>query len=110
MAEVREYLYRIRPARPEMLSEGPTKEEAAIISEHFRHLEVLTREGVVLLAGRTLTTDESSFGIVVFRAEDEEEALRILAGDPAVKRGVMGAELFPFRVALMATPREYAAG
>ena len=55
------YLYRIQPVRPEMLLES-TPEEDAVIARHFAYLESLTAEGVVLLAGRTLTTDQGSFG------------------------------------------------
>jgi len=33
-----EYLYKIEPARVEMLSEGPTPEDAAIIAQHFDYL------------------------------------------------------------------------
>ncbi len=51
------------------------------------------------LAGRTQNTDDRAFGIVVFRAEDGPGARRIMDEDPAVLRGVMSAELFPYRVA-----------
>jgi hypothetical protein len=47
-------------------------------------------------------TDASSFGIVVFWAESDDAARRIVDADPAVAGGVMRAELFPFRVALRA--------
>jgi uncharacterized protein YciI len=56
---------------------------------------------VVILAGRTLNADESSFGIVIFRAASGEEAQAVMKADPAVQQGVMQAELFPYRVALM---------
>jgi uncharacterized protein YciI len=59
-------------------------------------------EGVVILAGRTLNGDDSTFGIVIFNAGSEEEARRIMESDPAVRQGVMRAELFPYRVALIA--------
>jgi uncharacterized protein YciI len=61
-----------------------------------------------LAAGRTLNTDESSFGIIIFRADSEEAARRIVADDPAVRGGVMRAELYPYRIALMAdeTPKQ----
>ena len=52
----------------------------------------------MLLFGRTLTTDASTFGIVIFRAESAEAARRIMADDPAVAAGVMRGEVFPFRV------------
>lgn len=97
-----EYLYRIQPVRPEMLSEGPDPEETRIVSQHFAYLNDLTEQGIVLLAGRTLNTDASSFGIVIFKAEDDNAARAIVHNDPAVKNRVMRAELFPYRVALMA--------
>ena len=46
----------------------------ARISAHYNYLKALTDQGVVILAGRTLNTDESSFGIVIFRADSEEAA------------------------------------
>jgi uncharacterized protein YciI len=84
-----------------MLSEGPTPEEERIVGDHYSYLKKLTDEGVVILAGRTLNTDETSFGIIIFRAESEEAARCIVADDPAVRGGVMRAELFPYRIALM---------
>ena len=98
----KQFLYRLHTTRPEMLKTGPTKEEAAVVEEHFEYLKNLTRKGVVILVGRTLTTDESTFGITIFRAESEEAAREFMNNDPAVKKGVMRATLFPFRVALMA--------
>jgi len=94
------FLYRIQPARPAMLTDGPDAREAAIIAQHFEYLQALTRSGVVLMAGRTLNRDERAFGIVVFAAESAARAREIMAGDPAVAQGVMRAELFPYRVAL----------
>jgi uncharacterized protein YciI len=96
-----QFLYRIQPTRAALLTEGPTPEEQAIVAEHFNYLKDLTAKGVVVLAGRTLNTDESSFGIVIFRAESETAARRIMNSDPAVAKGVMKATLFPYRVALM---------
>lgn len=100
-----QYLYRIRPTRLEMLTAGPTPEETAAVARHFAYLQDLTERGVVLLAGRTLTTDAESFGICVFRAEDETAARKVMEGDPAVAEGVMSARLFPYRVALKADDR-----
>jgi hypothetical protein len=39
MAE--QFLYRIRPTRFEMVSVGPTAEEAEIVSQHFNYLKDL---------------------------------------------------------------------
>lgn len=84
-----QYLYRIQPTRPAMLT------------EHFTYLQTLNTQGIVLLAGRTLNTDITSFGIVIFEAENDESARQVMENDPAVCQGVMKAELFPYRVALM---------
>jgi uncharacterized protein len=97
------FLYKIQPVRPEMLSIGETPEEEQIISEHFNYLKDLTEGGVVLLAGRTLNTDQSCFGIVIFRAGSEQEARRIMLEDPAVRQRVMRAELYPFGISLSGT-------
>lgn len=102
MPDSREYLYRIQPTSPDMLRSGPTAPEEAAISEHFTYLKELTERGVVILAGRTLTADETSFGIVVFRAGSDDIARDTMEDDPAVRSGVMRARLYPFRVALSA--------
>ena len=102
MSDVTHYLYRIQPSRLEMLTHGPTAEEAEIVAQHFTYLQQLTDRGVVVLAGRTLTTDESSFGIVIFRADSEAAAREVMEHDPAVQHHVMRAELYPYRIALMA--------
>ena len=101
MSELNEFIYRIQPTRPEMLSQGPTPDEEARVAEHFQYLKSLLEAGVLILAGRTINSDPSAFGIVVFRAESEAAAEEIMNVDPAVSGGVMQAELFPYRVALM---------
>jgi uncharacterized protein YciI len=101
MTDTPQFIYVIRPTRPEMLTEGPTPEEQATVADHFAYLQELTERGVVVLAGRTTNDDDSSFGIVVFKADDGDAARRLMESDPAVARGVMSAELFPYRVALM---------
>jgi uncharacterized protein YciI len=97
----KQFLIKLQPIRVDMLQGGLTKEESAFIDEHYYRLKELTKKGVVILAGRTLNTDQSSFGIVIFRADSEEAAREIMNGDPAVKNGVMKATLFSFQVALM---------
>lgn len=95
------YLYRIEPSRPEMLAAGATPADERAVGDHFEYLRELTEAGVVLLAGRTLNTDPSAFGIVIFRAADDAAARRVVDADPAVAAGVFRAELFPYRIALV---------
>ena len=95
-----EYIYVIRPTRVEMLIES-TPEEDAITMAHFEYLKGLADEGVMLLAGRTLTTGEQSFGIAIFQAESDEAMQAIAVNDPAVKQKQFRAELYPYRIALL---------
>src|SRR5262249_28546507 len=94
-----EFLYRLQPTRPAMLTEGLSPVERDAITAHVAYLEGLVRAGVVVLFGRTQTTGATTFGIVVFRAGDPDEARRVMTDDPAVRAGVMRGELFPFRIA-----------
>jgi uncharacterized protein YciI len=103
MKDDQQFLYTIRPVRIEMLTEGPTARETEVISLHFDHLSELATQGIVEFAGRTDTDDERTFGIVVFNARSEKDALKIVHSDPAVAEGVMVPELFPFRLAVRAS-------
>jgi uncharacterized protein YciI len=94
------FLYRVQPVRKDLLATRPTDEESKALDEHFNYLKDLTAKGVVLLAGRTMNRDETSFGIVIFHAESEEAARKIMQGDPAVQKGIFRATLFPFQIAL----------
>ncbi len=95
-----EFLYRLRLTRPTMFDDGGTDVEQAAVADHFAYLERLHGEGVVRFAGRTTTDGERAFGIVVFEAEGDGAASRIMNADPAVTSGVMRATLHPFRTAL----------
>jgi uncharacterized protein YciI len=78
--------------------ERMSSEEEMVMSEHFERLKRALADGVLVLAGPCLDGD---FGIVVFRAKSEEEAKEFMENDPAVKHGIMIAELHPFHVSLI---------
>lgn len=101
MSSISQFVCRILPTRSAMLTDGATPEEDELVSQHFEYLKRLMQQGVVILAGRTLNTDPTSFGIVIFNAESEESARVVMENDPAVSGGVFRAELFPYRVALI---------
>lgn len=96
-----EFLYKIQPTRPEMLSEGSTPEEDEIVSQHFYWLKENSEKGIVLLAGRTLNTDPTSFGIAIFRADSDQAAQEFAAQDPGIRGGVFSCEIYPYRVAML---------
>ncbi len=85
---------------PRLLDESAwTDEDWRIVQRHFVRLQKLTKEGTVILAGRTLDADPK--GIVILEADTEEEARRLMETDPTVAEGIMTAELFPYSVALL---------
>ena len=96
------YIYRIQPVRPEMLTEGPNEAESRITGEHFDYLKGLMDKGNLILAGRTLNSDYSSFGIAIFNARDDEHMRQITADDPGVAQKLFRAEWYPYRIALHA--------
>ncbi len=79
------FLVRIQPTRPEMLT-ASTPEEDQIVEAHFAYLQDLADRDVVLLAGQTLNTDPSSFGIVVLTVPSEASALEIVNGGSRSER------------------------
>ena len=99
---MQEFLYKLQLTRGDMLTTGPTAEEQAVVGEHFSYLQDLAAEGSIILVGRTLTTDANTMGLAIFRAESEDAARQIMNADPAVKKGVMTATLYPFKVVLQA--------
>ncbi len=89
------FLYKTTPTRIGMVIESPTPDEAAIVEEHSAYLTELGEKGTVLLFGHTINLDANVFGIVIFKADSKESALKIMNNDPAVRKGVMRAELYP---------------
>ena len=75
-----------------------SSEEETVMSEHFERLKKALADGMLILAGPCL---DGEFGIVIFRARSDEEAKEFMENDPAVKRGIMTAELHPFCVSLI---------
>jgi uncharacterized protein YciI len=92
-----EWLCVIRPSRATFL-EDATPAEQEVMREHFEYLKGLLEAGKLILAGPSL---EPPFGIIVFEAESEDEARRLVAADPSVAAGVQTPEVHPFRASLL---------
>lgn len=98
-AAQKEYIYVLKPGRADLLITGHTPAERVIQDKHSEYLDQMAKKGVLILYGRTLTTDDSTFGIVIFRAASDEEARKVMNGDPGVQGKLMTAKLYPYRVA-----------
>ncbi|WLD91780.1 YciI family protein [Alkalihalobacillus sp. AL-G] len=92
-----EYLYKLIPNRDGFINDV-TKEEEAVLEEHFAYIENLLKTGELVLAGPCL---DGSLGVVILRVDTYERAEELMNGDPAVVNGIMQATLHPFRVSLM---------
>lgn len=102
-APKQQYVYVLKLV-PRLLDEANwTEADERVVGEHFERLKALLAEGRLILAGRTLNTDASQFGLVVLEVESEDEARALMTSDPTVRDGLMTAELFPYRVALLRT-------
>src|SRR4051794_22649015 len=100
----KQYLYRLKPADPEMLTRTSLPHESEAVFEHYSYLKQLSILGTVILMGRTANDDAQAFGIVIIEVASEAEAHQVMEEDPAVLSGLFEAELFPFRVMLQKRP------
>jgi uncharacterized protein YciI len=93
-----DYIYLVRPAGGADLTSQAADH---LIRAHADYLQVLVDQGIVLLVGHTDGTRDG-FGLAIFRADDLEQAERLVAADPAVAAGVLRAEVHPFVVTMHA--------
>lgn len=63
-------------------------------------LQHLLSENKLIMAGITDNLDSTTFGIVILQVDSGKIARTIMENEPAVKGGIMTAELFPYCVAL----------
>ncbi len=102
-----EFICFLHAARPAMLTVGPTPAESDLVSHHFSYFEDLVKQGVMILAGRPWMPDPRTFGVAIVRAANQAAAEAMMAADPAVREGVIQAEVYPFEV--MLRPSSWAA-
>jgi uncharacterized protein YciI len=93
------YLVRLEKAMYDSTAWAPDK--VKIVQDHFAYLQKLLADGILILAGRTEVEFDKTFGIVIFEANNFEEAKSIAENDPAVKGKVMNVEVYPYSVALI---------
>jgi uncharacterized protein len=94
---VGQWLCVIRPPRATFMDDASPAEEQ-VMHDHFAYLKGLLDAGTLILAGPSL---DPPFGIIVFEAESEDEARRLIEADPSVAAGVQTPELHPFRASLL---------
>jgi len=96
----KEFIYVLRLVPRLYDDKNWTKEDNAVLEEHFARFQEAIKSGQLILAGRTKEPGDRTFGIAIFRASDEAAAHAFMEADPTVSAGLMIAELHPFAVAL----------
>ena len=96
------YVLRVTPAFHD--ASQWTKKENDVLGRHFARLSQATQAGMVIFAGKTSEALSSTFGLVVFEAENESAARQFVDADPAVEAGIMSATLHPYAIALQRKP------
>ena len=90
--EKQQYVIILRPA-PNY--GNPDTEEIA--NQHFKYLKDLLEKGILIMAGRFL---DVLYGLVIIEVKTREDAVSVMANDPAVKAKIFHAELYQWKVAL----------
>jgi len=75
-----------------------SENDIKIIDEHFNRIKKDIKSSKIIHVGRTLDTKDNGFGLVVFYAEDIEEALTYAHSDPAVLNGIMEVSCQAYKV------------
>lgn len=92
-----QYVYITKPYK-ENFAQTATEEENRVMGVHFVYLKELLEKKILIMAGPETT---GKFGITVIETGSEEEAREIMNNDPAVKSGLVSAEIYPYRVSLI---------
>ncbi|TGE22419.1 hypothetical protein E5K00_19455 [Hymenobacter aquaticus] len=69
---------------------------ATIRAGHAAHLQQLTRQGRLTLAGRCPGANSTLGGMYILSAKDLDEARRLTQADPAVQAGSLTMEIYPW--------------
>ncbi|AUD62884.1 hypothetical protein BK010_04520 [Tenericutes bacterium MO-XQ] len=66
-----------------------TDEVNQIIDAHFQRLKSDYEKGKVIHVGRTENPKDEGFGLVIYHADDDQDAKHYMENDPAIKNKIM---------------------
>ncbi len=89
----------IEPTRPDMPGD-PTPAESKAVADHFAYYQRLLKRNCLILAGRT--QEPPHIGIMIFNAPTKDDALSIVAQDPAIAAGVFTCRVQQYQIELPA--------
>lgn len=80
------------------MPDDPTPDESKAATAHFAYYQRLLASGALILAGRT--QEPPFLGIMIFEAPTKDDAISIVAQDPAVIAGVFTCRVQSYQIAL----------
>ena len=93
-----EWVFFMHPPRDDFIATMSGAERAAF-DAHGAWLRGLLADGLLIAAGPCL--GQVNTGIAIFEAASEDEARRIIAGEPVTSGGYMRGDLRPFRLGML---------
>lgn len=100
--QMKEFIYVLKLTEKYQDEKNWTEETGKILGEHFNYLKDFYEKGISKMIGRTdlETSNPNMMGLNIFIAESLEAAQEMANNDPAVKNGIMRAEVLPFKIVL----------
>ncbi len=96
-----EWIYRLSLINRLSNVDNWTRNDEEIVRKHFKNLVSLKEKNTLLLAGKTVGNDKDTIGIVIFKAPNYEDALKIMNSDPAILEGIMTGFLQEYNTAIL---------
>jgi uncharacterized protein YciI len=93
-----QWIFFMHPPRDQFIATMNDGEQAAF-EAHAAWLRGLLADGVLIVAGPCL--GKVNTGLMIFDAPSEDEARRIVAGEPVTSGGYMRGDLRPYRLGLL---------
>ena len=80
------FAFNLLPPRP-TFADDMTDDEKAMMDRHVEYWQGLMADGVAVVFGPVLNPD-GGYGLAVVEVSGQEQAERLIAGDPAVRGGL----------------------
>lgn len=75
-----------------------TEEDNKILEKHFLRLKQDFEANKIIHVGRTENPKDDGFGVVIYKATDDEEAKSYMLSDPAIVNDLMSGTFKPYKV------------
>ena len=75
-----------------------TEKDNQIVDAHFKRLQQDYDAGKIVHVGRTLNPYDDGFGVVIYKAKNDEEAKKYMSEDPAIKENIMTATYQEYKI------------